>query len=229
MGAAGDCCPHLGAEPQFRLALRMASDGGGPPPKFPAVRTSYPQRALLITTNNSAPHRIWHAPGRSLGNRPRRAGDASRRPRRPLRASRIHVRMMQICTRFALQSRPKSARRASTIVVRPSDCRPALRHAASRLHHHVVVLDADRHGFGHIGPGHQPRARLHRDRIGTRAHAGGVAPGLAGADVELPAVPGAADDLARAGVAVVARARPIPRARSACPGTGCRRDADSGC
>src|SRR4029079_16820370 len=69
----------------------------------------------------------------------------------------------------------------------------------------VVVLDADRHGLGHIGPGHQPCARLHRDGIGTRTHAGGIAPGLAGADVELPAVPGAADDLARAGVAVVAR------------------------
>src|SRR6185312_7745549 len=77
--------------------------------------------------------------------------------------------------------------------------------AALGLDHHVVVLDADRHGLGDIRPGHQPRARLHRDRIGTRTHAGGIAPGLTGADVELPAVPGATDDLARAGVAVVAR------------------------
>src|SRR4051794_5793517 len=76
-------CPHLGAEPPFRLAFADGGDGGGPPPKFPAVRTSDPQRALLITTNNNAPHRIWHPPGRSLGNRPRRAGDAISGPRRP--------------------------------------------------------------------------------------------------------------------------------------------------
>src|SRR6185312_11329771 len=56
---------------------------GGPPPKFPAGRTPYPQRALLITTNNNAPHRIWHRPGRSLGNRPRRAGDAISGLQRP--------------------------------------------------------------------------------------------------------------------------------------------------
>src|SRR5438045_6734759 len=42
-------------------------------------------------------------------------------------------------------------------------------------------------------------------RIGLDAEAAGVAVGLAGADVELPAVPGAANDLAEFGVFDLAR------------------------
>src|SRR3954469_2725674 len=83
MGAAGECCPHLGAEPPFRLAFADGGDGSGAPPQFLDVPTSHPPRALLITTNNNPPHRIWHRPGRSLGSRPRHAGDAISGPRRP--------------------------------------------------------------------------------------------------------------------------------------------------
>ena len=55
-------------------------------------------------------------------------------------------------------------------------------------------------GLGDIRPLHHARSRLDIDRIGPGAKALGVAVGLAGADVEFPAVPGAADDLAQSGV-----------------------------
>src|SRR6185437_8480635 len=45
-------------------------------------------------------------------------------------------------------------------------------------------------------PLRQRLARLHRHRVAARAHRVEVAPGLAGADVELPAVPRAAQHLA---------------------------------
>ena len=54
------------------------------------------------------------------------------------------------------------------------------------------------------------RARLDMGRVRLHAEAAGVAVGLAGTDVELPAVPGAADDLAEFGIfdlAGVARLR----------------------
>src|SRR5262245_18823312 len=88
----------------------------------------------------------------------------------------------------------------------PADC-PHLGVRAGdvlSLDHNVVVLDGHRHRFRHIGPGHQPRSRLHGYRIAARPHTARVAPGLPGTDVELPAVPGAADDLARARIAVAA-------------------------
>src|SRR5262245_22670735 len=74
----------------------------------------------------------------------------------------------------------------------------------SRLDDDVVVLDLDRYGFGDIGAGDQARSRLDLDGVAAGADAGGIAPRLAGADVEFPAVPGATDDLARTGVAIVA-------------------------
>src|SRR5262245_2736457 len=74
----------------------------------------------------------------------------------------------------------------------------------SRLDDDVVVLDPHRHGFGNIGAGDQARSRLDLDGVAAGADAGGIAPRLAGADVEFPAVPGAADNLARAGIAIVA-------------------------
>src|SRR5260370_1426341 len=51
---------------------------------------------------------------------------------------------------------------------------------------------------------HQPRPRFDRYRIASRRNAGRITPGLTGADVEFPAVPGAANDLARTRIAVAA-------------------------
>src|SRR5689334_17219619 len=65
-----------------------------------------------------------------------------------------------------------------------------------QLHHHVVAVDLDLDGFGDIRPLHDSRAGLDRRRIRPRAKAAGVAIGLPGADIEFPAMPGAADDLA---------------------------------
>src|SRR5262249_1605511 len=76
----------------------------------------------------------------------------------------------------------------------------------SKRGHTWEGYDRSRHGLGDVGAGDEPRAGLDRDRVAARAHARGIAPGLAGADIELPAVPGAADDLARARIAIVARA-----------------------
>src|SRR3954447_15458606 len=75
---------------------------------------------------------------------------------------------------------------------------------ASGLDHHVVVLDADPEGLGHIGAFDQLGALLDRDAEAARLDLVGIAPGLAGADVELPGVPGAADDLPAAGGIVLA-------------------------
>src|SRR5215470_18468138 len=69
----------------------------------------------------------------------------------------------------------------------------------------VVVLDRDRHGLCDVGARDQPRSRLHRNVVPARAHARRITPGLAGAHVEFPAVPGAADDLAGPRIAVIAR------------------------
>src|SRR5262249_52899571 len=60
----------------------------------------------------------------------------------------------------------------------------------------VVFLDLDGERLGDVGPLHQVRARLNRDLELAGLHRLGVAPGLAGADVELPAVPRAANELA---------------------------------
>src|SRR5690349_17380561 len=68
------------------------------------------------------------------------------------------------------------------------------------VHHYVVALDRDLHSLGDVGSLHHRRARLDIDRIGFHAEAARVAIGLPGADVELPAVPWTANDLAKPGV-----------------------------
>src|ERR1051325_7562039 len=70
--------------------------------------------------------------------------------------------------------------------------------------HNVVVLDADAKCLSHIGTLDQLGALLHRDAEAARLDLVRIAPGLAGADVELPGMPRAADDLAAADVVVMA-------------------------
>src|SRR5919106_6924620 len=77
-------------------------------------------------------------------------------------------------------------------------------HPSSGLDHHIVLIDAHLEGLGDIGPLDDAAARLDAAGIAPCPGAGGVAPGLAGAEIELPAVPGAADDLAAAVIAVAA-------------------------
>src|SRR5262249_24848208 len=72
--------------------------------------------------------------------------------------------------------------------------------AALQIDDDVIALDRDLDGLGDIRALHHRRARLDIDRIGLHAEAARIAIGLAGADVEFPAVPGAADDLAKLGV-----------------------------
>src|SRR5262249_20475439 len=73
-----------------------------------------------------------------------------------------------------------------------------------RLDDDVVVLDADRKRLGDVGAFDQFGARLHLDRILPHADPARIAPRFAGADVELPAVPGALHHLASPRIAVVA-------------------------
>src|SRR5262245_29008538 len=87
---------------------------------------------------------------------------------------------------------------------RPAGARPKAAGRAAGLYHHVVVLDLDRHGLGDVGAGDEPRSRLHQNVVPARAHARRITPGLAGAHVEFPAVPGTADDLAGPRIAVLA-------------------------
>src|SRR5690348_9681946 len=75
----------------------------------------------------------------------------------------------------------------------PAGCREYLR-APLQLHHDIVALDRDLDGLGDIRALHDRGARLDIDGIGFYAEAARIAVGLARADVELPAVPGAADD-----------------------------------
>src|SRR5882724_7707015 len=72
--------------------------------------------------------------------------------------------------------------------------------ARLQIHHHVIAFDRHGERLRHVWPLHHGRSRLDIDRIGTRAKAFGVAIGLAGADVEFPAMPWAADDFAEFGV-----------------------------
>src|SRR5882724_11420525 len=76
---------------------------------------------------------------------------------------------------------------------RPMNSRRLILPPTSRLDHHVVVLDTDPERLGDVGALDQPGALLHRDAEAARLDLVGIAPGLAGADVELPGVPGAAD------------------------------------
>src|SRR5690606_4227618 len=72
-----------------------------------------------------------------------------------------------------------------------------------------------RHGEGlrDIGALHQLGARLHIDLEAAGFHRLGVAIGLAGADLELPAVPGAAQELAAARHLILAGAVGLHEAR----------------
>src|SRR5258708_5146700 len=56
----------------------------------------------------------------------------------------------------------------------------------SSLDHHVVVLNAHAERLGQIWPFDQLGALLHRHAEAARLHLLGIAPRLAGADVELP-------------------------------------------
>src|SRR5436190_21358844 len=82
----------------------------------------------------------------------------------------------------------------------------------SGIYHHILVLDAHRKGLGHIRALDQGGAGLDRDLIVAHPHAPRVAPGFSGADVVFPGMPGAADDLALARVAVLARPRRLHEA-----------------
>src|SRR5262245_12291644 len=75
----------------------------------------------------------------------------------------------------------------------------------SRLDDDVVIFDAHRERLGQIGSLDQFGTGLHRHGILPDAQAGRVAPGLAGADIELPAMPGAIHHFAAARSAVVTR------------------------
>src|SRR5262249_61681184 len=72
--------------------------------------------------------------------------------------------------------------------------RRTARSSPRELDDEVILLDRDREGFRDIGPLHQRRPRLDRYLERPRASRVRIAPGLAGADVELPAVPGAAQE-----------------------------------
>src|ERR1700761_1954372 len=69
-----------------------------------------------------------------------------------------------------------------------------------QIYHHVVAFHRDLDGLRHIWPLHHGSARFDIDRISLHPKAFWVAIGLAGADVELPAMPGAAQDFAEPGV-----------------------------
>src|SRR5690349_7814979 len=66
----------------------------------------------------------------------------------------------------------------------------------SELDDDVVVLDDHRIALGHIGALDDGRARLELDVVAAQPGAARIAPGLAGRELELPAVPGAAQELA---------------------------------
>src|SRR5216683_3137465 len=72
-------------------------------------------------------------------------------------------------------------------------------------HHQILILDAHRKRLCHIAPFHQPGARLYAHLEAAHLDPARVAPGFAGADVIFPGVPGTADHLAFARIAIVAR------------------------
>src|SRR5688572_27993804 len=77
----------------------------------------------------------------------------------------------------------------------------------SRLPTDVVVLDPHRKRLRFVWTLDQLGAGLHRHRILADADAARIAPGFAGADVELPAVPGTLHHLALARIVVTAGLR----------------------
>src|ERR1700751_2082089 len=66
------------------------------------------------------------------------------------------------------------------------------------------MLDRHLDGLGRERSLGQLGARLDGDAIAARLHTVGIAPGLPGADVEFPAMPGTVDHLAAAGEVVLA-------------------------
>src|SRR5262249_35578768 len=75
---------------------------------------------------------------------------------------------------------------------------------ALRLDDDVIVLDPHRERLRHVGAFDQLGSGLDLDRILPHAQPARIAPRLAGANVEFPAVPGALHHLAEPRVAVVA-------------------------
>src|SRR5215475_3021177 len=61
-----------------------------------------------------------------------------------------------------------------------------------QIDHEIILLHRHCEGLGNIGAFDEARPRLDRDAELAGAGGVGIAPGLAGADIELPAVPGAA-------------------------------------
>ncbi len=104
----------------------------------------------------------------------------------------------------------RGARSTSPESIEPQDKRRngfrARRCAAPRndewlqIDHHVVALHRHLDGLGDVRAFHHIGAGLDIDRIGTDAKTARIAIGLAGAEIELPAMPGAAQDLAELGV-----------------------------
>src|SRR5882724_6009496 len=70
----------------------------------------------------------------------------------------------------------------------------------SQIHHHIIAFHRDLDRLRHIRALHHACARLDVDGIGLGAETLRVAIGLPGADIEFPAMPGTADDLAQSGV-----------------------------
>src|SRR5262249_7874385 len=101
-----------------------------------------------------------------------------------------------MCRRWSMKISPVSTR------CLPTPARSTNRVDASHLDHHVVLLHPHRKGLGRVGPFHQLGARLDRGLELPDLEVVGIAPGLAGADVEFPAMPGAAHEFALAGDAV---------------------------
>src|SRR5579863_2200265 len=68
----------------------------------------------------------------------------------------------------------------------------------SDIDHDVLVLDRHLEGLGHVGAFSEAAAGFDRDLEVLDEDLGGITPGLAGLDVEFPAMPGAAENLAMA-------------------------------
>ena len=77
----------------------------------------------------------------------------------------------------------------------------------SHLYDQILILDAHRKCLRHIRAFDQARAGLDRDGEIAHPHAARIAPGFAGTDIVFPLVPRAAQDLALARDAVLARLR----------------------
>src|SRR6478609_4093277 len=86
-------------------------------------------------------------------------------------------------------------------------CARARRAGSSGLDGDVAVLDVNRKGLGDVRTLGQRFAVLDYDRVGPDLDALRVEPGLPGAHVEFPAVPGAAQQLADPGALVDAGLR----------------------